>query len=56
MNILKLALSGNMPLQFDNPANENGDNRPTDAINERLQSIEARIQIEDAFAWLLHII
>jgi hypothetical protein len=54
--LLKLALSGKMPLQLDYPADENGESLQPAAIDEPLYWIEAELQIADAFAWLLHVI
>ncbi|HEV2730221.1 MAG TPA: hypothetical protein VGV15_09325 [Terriglobales bacterium] len=55
--ILKLALSGNVPLQFEyrDPSGGSTAERSDSAVNERLDNA-AKAQIADAFAWLLHVI
>ncbi|PYX09922.1 MAG: hypothetical protein DMG88_04160 [Acidobacteria bacterium] len=55
--ILKLALSGKVPLQFEyrDHSGASSAERPDSAVNEQLDNA-AKVQIADAFTWLLHVI
>jgi hypothetical protein len=56
--ILKLALSGKVPLQLeyrDPRGGSSAEYHSESAVNEQLQRDLARTQIADAFAWLLHV-
>jgi hypothetical protein len=56
--ILKLALSGKVPLQLeysDPSCGSSAERRSDSAVNEQLNNA-AKMQIADAFAWLLHVI
>ncbi len=57
--ILQLALSGKVPLQLDYREPSTGENaeRPKEpAAIERPHHNQAKAQIADALAWLLHVI
>lgn len=55
--ILKLALSGKVPLQLEyrDPSCGSSAERRSDSVSEQLNNA-AKMQIADAFAWLLHVI
>ena len=57
--ILQLAVSGKIPLQLkyrDPTGADDVERRSDSVVNQQFHHDSAKVQIADAFAWLLHVI